>query len=148
MRELVLILLPKKINILTCRKCYISKKGIKFPSIKKFITLSDKGNREYVKTNPLFYRVKVGIHNEGGETNNKLNGGNKMAVKIPSTTSTWTVFSMKVAVKLRGLGHELIKYKPNFADLTKKVFIFRVNETFERDINLCIEEVKREKQGE
>ena len=68
-----------------------------------------------------------------------------MAVRIPKTTTTWTVYSMKVALKLVELGYDILKYRPNMQDITKKVFIFRVNETFERDINLCIEEVKRER---
>ena len=51
-----------------------------------------------------------------------------MAVRIPKTTTTWTVYSMKVALKLVELGYDILKYRPNMQDITKKVFIFRVNE--------------------
>lgn len=70
-----------------------------------------------------------------------------MAIKIKEGTFGWTVYSLQIAVKLAELGHEVITNKPNFEDLTKKVFIFKVDDTFEEDLNTCITKSRESKKN-
>lgn len=49
-------------------------------------------------------------------------------------TQTWTVFSIRIASILVKQGHELIETLPDLKRPGKEVFLFKVDETFHRDL--------------
>ncbi|WP_416434093.1 hypothetical protein [Priestia megaterium] len=52
--------------------------------------------------------------------------------------STKRVFTLNVALKLKNMGHEIVRDEPNFKNEKLKVFVFKATKEFYKDLNLIV----------